>query len=284
MSSQEPLFPDELLAAVRRGGSTPERAAEARFFGRNYSKATGESPEFRDLRPYRPGDDLRRADWNVYRRFGKLFIRRFCNLPEKRRLLILDNSESMRCHMVYIRTAWRIAALLGGAWLNSGDPVFLRVGNFGLEFAPGCSGTAEFVAALTRCFDSPPALPRFDHGEKCDCFVISDFLHPEGMAAAERAILNVPGFTPVRIREADEDAPHIDGEVRLVDAESGETTIIRPDREILRRYHDNLRYLKELLDRAAARAGSRAHTFDAGIETPELIRRTAEEFSIGSAK
>ncbi|MBQ6352790.1 MAG: DUF58 domain-containing protein [Lentisphaeria bacterium] len=284
MSDREPLFPDELLAALRRGELPPQSASDARFFGRHRAAVPGDSPEFQDFRAYRPGDNLRRVDWNIYRRSGKLFLRRFRALPEKRHWLILDNSASMRCRPERLRTAWRIAALLGGALLDSGDPVTLRAGNFARNFPAGNAGAAEFITALERCFDAPPVAPRFDHPAGDGCCIISDFLHPEGLAAAEKLLSLVPGFTPIRIREPDEESPELAGEVRIVDAESRAGVVIRPDRELLRRYRDNLVRFKAMLKRSADRAGSRVREFDADLEVSALIRRVAEEFFVEGSR
>ena len=37
----------------------------------------GAGIEFRDFRPYTPGDDFRSIDWNIYRRLGRVFVRLF---------------------------------------------------------------------------------------------------------------------------------------------------------------------------------------------------------------
>lgn len=277
----EPLFPDELIAAVMNGMPRPQLARDARFFGRHHSALPGESPEFRDFRPYRPGDDLRRVDWNIYRRSGKLFLRRFRALPEMRHLIILDNSRSMQCRPNRLRCAWRIAALVGGALLNSGDPLTLRIGGCERAFAAGGAGAAEFIAALQGFYSLPPETPRFDHPEKTDCGIISDFMDPEGLAAAERKLELLPGFTPIRVYERNELFPRLDGELTIVDSESLASVVVRPDRKLLERYRANLRRFDAMLERSAARAGARIWDFDADWDTGRLIRQTAVELFRG---
>ena len=280
----EPLFPEERLAAIMNGMPLPQRAREARFFGRHRSGLPGESPEFQDFRAYRPGDDLRRVDWNVYRRSGKLFLRRFRALPEMRHLIILDNSRSMQCRPRRIRCAWRLAALIGGTLLNSGDPLSLRIGGFSRSFSSGGTGAAELVAALKELYDAQPETPRLDHPEKEDCYIISDFMDPDGLAAAEKKLELLPGFTPIRVYERREIFPELATELRLVDSESLAAVVVRPDRKLLERYRDNLRRFDAMLKRAATRAGARVWDFDADWNTRRLIRQTAAELFRGGDK
>jgi uncharacterized protein (DUF58 family) len=99
----------------------------------------GRGLEFADYRPYAPGDDLRRIDWNVYARLRQPFVR---TSPEERELglsLLLDGSRSMgspppdappsgaaRASSA-ARHADRLAALLGAVVLLRGGAVQLTV-------------------------------------------------------------------------------------------------------------------------------------------------------------
>ena len=280
----EPLFPDELLAAVANGVPRPQAADDARFFGRHRSARPGESPEFQDFRAYRAGDDLRRVDWNVYKRSGKLFLRRFRALPEKSHYLILDNSRSLQCRPRRLRCAWRLAALIGGTLLNSGDPLALRVGSFTRRFPAGKTGAAEFITALKERFGAPPEAPRFENPERASCYIVSDFMDPDGLAAAERKLEALPGFTPVRVCEKSDIVPLLETELRLIDAESGAAVAVRPDRRTLERYRANLRRFDAMLERAARRAGAEVWDFEAERPVGELIRRTAEKLFNGGRR
>lgn len=63
--------------------------------GNRKSGAKGSSLEFSDFREYIPGDDVRRIDWNVYGRSGKLFLKRFVEEKEAMFTIIMDCSKSM---------------------------------------------------------------------------------------------------------------------------------------------------------------------------------------------
>ncbi|MCC6877519.1 MAG: DUF58 domain-containing protein, partial [Sandaracinaceae bacterium] len=45
--------------------------------GARRSTRRGSSAEFADHRPYHPGDDIRRIDWNAYARLEELVLRLF---------------------------------------------------------------------------------------------------------------------------------------------------------------------------------------------------------------
>ena len=63
--------------------------------GEHPSIRRGASPEFADYKPYTPGDDFRRVDWNIYARMGEMFVRLSEVSIDLTVHLLLDTSESM---------------------------------------------------------------------------------------------------------------------------------------------------------------------------------------------
>src|SRR5260370_34649351 len=59
---------EHLTLRVNRYGTTG-------FAGEHASPRKASSVEFADYRNYRPGDDFRLIDWNVYARLGQLTLR-----------------------------------------------------------------------------------------------------------------------------------------------------------------------------------------------------------------
>jgi len=53
------------------------RELTGQSIGSRRSKTEGSSVEWKDYTEYSAGDDLRRVDWNLYARFGKLYTRHF---------------------------------------------------------------------------------------------------------------------------------------------------------------------------------------------------------------
>ncbi|GGM95081.1 hypothetical protein GCM10007092_05590 [Thermus composti] len=103
--------------------------------GERLARRKGLGGEFFELRPYAPGDEVRRVHWRAYAKTGRLFTR-LETAPERARFrLFLDGSESMRLHgkLPYAR---EVAALLLKiarqedplARLEGGSPKDLRPG------------------------------------------------------------------------------------------------------------------------------------------------------------
>ena len=76
----------------------------------------GSGMEFRDYRPYAPGDDFRSIDWNVFQRLGRVFLRLFEEQRDLPVYLAPDISASMfhgekpRAHAA-LRCAFALAAI-----------------------------------------------------------------------------------------------------------------------------------------------------------------------------
>ncbi|TPV95744.1 MAG: DUF58 domain-containing protein [Myxococcales bacterium FL481] len=89
------LFPASLLAALRqRSLATPLRTSGARH-GHHRSQRAGVGLEFRDHRPYVPGDDLRRLDWRAAARHDRLILRQQEAEQELTATVLLDGGGNM---------------------------------------------------------------------------------------------------------------------------------------------------------------------------------------------
>jgi uncharacterized protein (DUF58 family) len=64
------------------------------FAGEYHSVFKGQGMEFDEVRPYYPGDDVRRIDWNVTARTGYAFVRRYQEERESTVMLVVDASAS----------------------------------------------------------------------------------------------------------------------------------------------------------------------------------------------
>jgi len=63
--------------------------------GLHKSPYLGFSVDFAEYRPYMPGDDIRRIDWNVYGRSDRLYLKLYEGETNTRVLVLLDVSGSM---------------------------------------------------------------------------------------------------------------------------------------------------------------------------------------------
>lgn len=285
MKPDPELFPPELLKAAEMLVPRPEIGGTAFSAGLHRSPSRGDSPEFQDYRSYTPGDDLRRLDWNIFRRFRKLLIRQYRNFPQKKHLIVLDDSKSIRFREERARLVWRLAALIGGVLLCHGESVFIQTGENTrrVHFAPGKQSMAPLIGELHAGYHSkfcgPPLSFRLPEGYHI--WIISDFLDPAGLEHLERQLKKARGFTPVQIFEDGDFSPDIDSEIRLIDAESGAEVLVNPSGTMRERFRERVIVFERLLTRSAGLVHSRRYIFNAKLSVPQLIRQCAEELFRG---
>ncbi len=91
----EQLLGDGFLEALQSLRISARRVPRRGRHAEQRSKDLGSGIEFRDFRPYVPGDDLRSIDWNIYRRLGRVFLRLFEEMEDLPLYLMPDVSRSM---------------------------------------------------------------------------------------------------------------------------------------------------------------------------------------------
>ncbi len=87
-------IPAEILDAVRRIEIRTRRLVQEVFSGEYHSVFKGTGMEFREVREYVPGDDVRTIDWNVTARTGDPFVKLFEEERELTVMLAVDMSRS----------------------------------------------------------------------------------------------------------------------------------------------------------------------------------------------
>ena len=78
----EELFDPAFLESLQHLRLIARRVPPGGRFAEHLSRDLGPGIEFRDFRPYVPGDDLRAVDWNIYRRLGRVFVRLYEELED----------------------------------------------------------------------------------------------------------------------------------------------------------------------------------------------------------
>jgi len=247
------------------------RVAQAGLGGEHRSRRRAPSTDFADYRPYQPGDDFRRVDWNIYGRLGTLQVK----LTEARErldvALVLDCSASM---------AWgapdklafgaQLVAALGYVALARSDAVRvvrLREGQAPAVLGPlrgrgrlaelmrfvseaSSGGRVELNTALADCLPS-------DGGQRL-VVLVSDLLTPDGMADGLDVLLGQRADVVVlHVFSPDEADPALAGEVELLDAESGELLELGASLATLDAYRGRYRAWQEQQATACAERGVR---------------------------
>src|SRR5215216_2428843 len=89
-----PMTIPEVLKTVRRVEIQTRRLATDTMVGAYLSQFKGRGLDFEELRDYVPGDDVRTIDWNVTRRMGRPFVKRYREERELAVILAVDISAS----------------------------------------------------------------------------------------------------------------------------------------------------------------------------------------------
>ena len=222
--------------------------------GTRRSRQTGSSAEFSDYREYIPGDDIRRIDWNAMARFDKIFLKLFMEEQESVVTVLLDGSGSMAEKWETARQAAEAVSYLA---LTGGDRlrvICLQEG--GNRMSPQLSGRQAY-ARLEQFLDTctpgsagklTETVMRTEGLRKGLCFLISDCYEEGGIGTALDSLRyrgqECAVIQPLSAFELD---PSLDGALKLVDHENGESINLLADREALENYRQTLEdFLREI--------------------------------------
>ena len=232
--------------------------------GMHLSPKRGSSLEFNDYRHYSPGDDFRYIDWGLYGRSDKLYIKLFQEEEDLLTYIFVDASASMaypagdRKFESAILTALALAYVA----LASGDRVMLRVlGGKGVKVDPSfVNGRHRIVELARRLHDLKPA-GQFDFANSLaseliairragKVFIVSDFLMllnsvTRGLGMFTAASMDL---TAVQVLGGSElNGQGLDGDVEVVDSESGERLRVSIGERERKQYHETmLRLTREI--------------------------------------
>jgi uncharacterized protein (DUF58 family) len=104
------------------------REVSSAFAGGYRSAFRGGGVEFEESRPYAPGDDVHRLDWNALARTGTPYVKRFREERDQSVVLAVDRSGSMAfasAGRTKAALAAHAAALVAGAAARAGDRIGL---------------------------------------------------------------------------------------------------------------------------------------------------------------
>jgi uncharacterized protein (DUF58 family) len=222
-----------------RGGQRGERRSLVR----------GRGIEFDDYRAYEPGDDYRYIDWNIASRLDRFFVKLFSEEEDLDVHLLVDTSRSMAAGAPSkLGLAKRLAAAIGyiglvnldrvevGVFSSAPGPRLSRLRGRGrafdlLRFLDGVrpEGATDLGASLRRALD--------ETARRGLLVVISDLLDPRGyedglLRARHRGMQTFV----IHVLAEEELNPRLTGELRLVDAETGQAVELTIDADALRAY------------------------------------------------
>jgi uncharacterized protein (DUF58 family) len=213
------------------------------------ARKRGQGLEFADHRHYTPGDDIRHIDWKAYKRLNRLLLRLFDEEQDLPVYLFLDASRSMAGAAKFDQ-ARRLAAALCYIGLVHFDRVTILPFRAGLsrEIAPG-RGRGRIFSVLQRLEELQAeggtnleqAMRQFAGRpfRRGVAVVMSDFLDPSGFEAGLK-LLSSLGHEVLAVQVVARQERDIDvlGDVRFVDAETGEDLSLDVTPGLVRAYRD----------------------------------------------
>lgn len=275
------LFPTAFVESIQmlRLGIGPMRAQTAH--GEHRGVRTGSSLDFRDFEAYSQGADLRRVDWNIYRRTGGVFLRCYDFLQTLPVYILLDLSESMFFESPpRVHQAMRIAAAIASAALRQQDSI--SIFTFGDRPGPALQKmrghrqlphVLSFLSALQpmKKTDLAGAVQYLQHQAQRPgvAVILSDFFDEKSRQSV------VDGIGTLRhrrvvirlARESDREMA-LDGDLELLDCETGARRKISASARIAEQYRQS--YIEFADGLQSAFRSQRTNYHVVGTDTPVL--------------
>jgi uncharacterized protein (DUF58 family) len=264
-----PLLDDDLVRQLERLRYSTLTAIVAGLVGDRQGRARVAHLEFADYRPYVAGDELRRIDWNIYRRLHQLVVKVGIEDGRLSLALLVDVSRSMRVgEPCKSRAACRLAAALAAIALLRGDQADVHVlGDGRARPVVRLEGPRQIPALLHELERLPHALgtgleeslTRYVRaGAPTDVGVlISDAnVSPDELGHALRA-LSASARTAVLLHVVapDELQTRLRGAVELRDAESGRSVETAVDEQAAAEYAERFAQFCEAVRERCRAAG-----------------------------
>ncbi len=252
--------------------------------GGRRSVKRGQSVEFADYRDYTAGDDLRQLDWNVYARLEKLFVKLFIEEEDVTVSLLVDASASMAAgRPAKLAFARRAAAALGYIGLASEDRVVVSaLTGRTARRQPGLRGSGRVFRLLAGLSGIEPADGQTDLLAACRhagaqlrgrglVVLISDLLDP----AADRVIRELAAtgseLIVLHVLSPEELDPPLEGDLKLVDVESGDAVDVTVDLATIDGYRSRLAAWQDSLAEVARRRRATYVPLATDVPLAELI-------------
>lgn len=242
-------IPAEILAAVRRIEIRTRRLVDEVFSGEYHSVFKGVGMEFREVREYVPGDDVRAIDWNVTARTGQPFVKLYDEERELTVILAVDLSRSGRFGSGG-RTKMEVAAELCGvlafAAIANKDKVGLVMFSDRVErFIPPAKGRSHVLRLIRELLTFEPEGRGTDLDEplrllgsvlkrRATVFLVSDFWAGD-FTTTLSVLARRHDVVAVRVRDPREAEIPASGLVEWIDAESGASALVDTSWPPLRR-------------------------------------------------
>lgn len=270
----QPLLERRFLEQLERLTLHWQKSFNGLVGGHNASRFAGAGQEFLDHRSFYAGDDLRAVNWRAFMRFEKLFLKMFQVEPRVPVRLLIDVSGSMLAgntegESTKFDFARRLAAALVYVGLVRLDSILLQPFAAGLLEPFLASGGRHRFQPAENYLRALKAGGKTNYGDCARQYlteypqrgltvILSDFLDD---VDCFRPLQYIADFGHelllVQLWGAEDRTPSEEGEMELVDAESGAEVRMSLDREARRIYTQSFDEHSEQLKKLAMRNGGR---------------------------
>ncbi len=245
------MIPQEVMQQIRRIQIRTNHMVNDILAGQYESVFKGQGMEFKEVREYVPGDDVRMIDWNVTARTNTPHVKLLAEERELTVMLMVDASGSGRFGSVVRfknELAAELCAVLAISAIKNNDKVGLIVFTDEVEhYVPPSKGRTHVLRVIREVLyyqptgqgTNIPAALQFLNGvtkRRAVAFLVSDFMAedyevPLRIANKRHDVIAVAVTDP-----REEMLPNV-GLVSVRDAETGRETLVNTgDPEVRKRY------------------------------------------------
>lgn len=256
----------EVLARLERYRLQPRQMHAATIRGERLSPRKGLSIEFADYRHYAPGDDLRHLDWNILARLDRAYLRTYQDEQELPVYLLLDCSASMAFgEPPKYDLARSLAACLGYIGLIAGDAVYPIALDGRTSETRAMRGRISYRRLIEWLRAREPdgrdlsrSLQRFAHANLPTgmAFLLTDGLDEHLTNALRTLASRRHELVVMQILSEVELDPDLEGDLKLIDAETGEALEITATGGVLTEYRKRLNAHCEAITNTCRRLGA----------------------------
>jgi uncharacterized protein (DUF58 family) len=264
----------------------PRKSFTGKIRGERLTRKKGISIEFSDYRDYTEGDDLRHLDWNVLARLETATMKSYRDEEDLAVHVLVDYSPSMEFgEPVKQALASKLGIALGYVALAGGDAVYPRRLGIKESPLPPLRGRTSFVrlnslysATSPSAEDSSASLSgtlRAFAGSSARAGLM--VLLSDGLDPALPTIIRILGGRGhevcfLQILSDMELDPDLEGDLRLLDAETSGAVEITANSFALKAYRENLERHNQAIRDAVLRIGGRYALVRSSQSIESIIR------------
>lgn len=250
------MIPKEIIKKIRKIEIYTNRVVTEQLAGQYHSIFKGKGLNFRDVRKYMPGDEIRDIDWKVTARMQEPYIREYTEERELTVNIIVDISNSGIFGTVdsskFERMA-EIASMFAFSAIKNNDKVGLILFSDKIEkYIPPKKGKKHVLNIISQILTFKPennktsidnALKFFASVNKKStvAFLISDFFDDNDFNKSLKVSNRLHDIIPIIVRDPIEEHMIPMGVVNFLDPETNDIFSINTnDKSLINKYNSHI--------------------------------------------